>query len=65
MLQKTLIKPEFSKEFKDQIDEDENLNYMSMLKNEETEEKEKSKACCIFLLDQSGSMMGDRIELLL
>ena len=63
MLQKTLIKPEFSKEFKDQIDEDENLNYVSMLKNEEKEEKEKSKACYIFLLDQSGSMMGDRIEL--
>ena len=69
MLQKTLIKPEFSKEFKDEIDEDGHLNYMSLLKNKEKEEKEEkeekkqSKACYIFLLDQSGSMYGDSIKL--
>ena len=66
MLQKTLIMPEFSKEFKDEIDEDGHLNYMSLLKNKEKEEKEEkkiSKACYIFLLDQSGSMSGDSIKL--
>ena len=66
MLQKTLIMPEFSKEFKDEIDEDGHLNYMSLLKNKEKEEKEEkkiSKACYIFLLDLSGSMSGDSIKL--
>ncbi len=63
MLQKTLTKPEFSKEFKDEIDEDENLNYYSLLKNKGEEENQKQKECYIFLLDQSGSMSGDRINL--
>ena len=62
MLQKTLNKPEFIKEPKDSIDEDENLNYYSLVKNKE-EENQKQKECYIFLLDQSGSMSGDRINL--
>ena len=35
MLKKTLNKPEFNKEFQNDIDEDENLNYYSLLKNKE------------------------------
>ena len=62
MLQKFLNKPEFTKEFKDEIDDDENLNYFSLLKRKDEEEK-KVKECYIFLLDQSGSMGGSRIEL--
>ena len=62
MLQKTLDKPEFNREFKsNEIDEDENLNYCSLVKNKE--ENQKQKECFIFLLDQSGSMSGDRINL--
>ena len=41
--------------------EDENLNYLSLVKYKEN--KEKQKAYYIFLLDQSGSMSGDRINL--
>ena len=65
MLQKTINKPEFTKEFKNEIDEDENLDYNSLvkIKDEEEEEKEKPKECYIFLLDQSGSMSGERINL--
>ena len=66
MLQKTLNKPEFNNEFKDEIDEDENLNYYLLVKDKEKEkekEKEKPKECYIFLLDQSGSMDGERINL--
>ena len=66
MLQKTLNKPEFNNEFKDEIDEDENLNYYLLVKDKEKEkekEKEKPKECYIFLLDQSGSMDGKRINL--
>ena len=62
LLQKTLDKPEFINEFKDEIDEDEKLNYCSLVKNKE-EENRKQKECYIFLLDQSGSMSGDRINL--
>ena len=61
MLQKTMFKPKFSKEFKDDIDEDENIKYSFLLKNDE--EKEKANYCYIFLLDQSGSMSGGSIEL--
>ena len=62
LLQKTLDKPEFNREFKsNEIDEDENLNYCSLVKNKE--ENQKQKECFIFLLDQSGSMSGDRINL--
>ena len=62
ILQKTINKPQFIKEFKDEIDEDENLNYSSLIKNKE-KENQKQKECYIFLLDQSGSMSGERIEL--
>ena len=64
MLQKTINKPEFNKEFKNEIDEDENLDYNSLIEiKEEIEENEKPKQCYIFLLDQSGSMSGERIGL--
>ena len=63
LLQKTLDKPEFIKEFKDEIDEDEKLNYCSLIKIKEEEENKKQKECYIFLLDQSGSMSGERINL--
>ena len=62
MLQKTLFKPEFNKESIDIIYEDDHMNYSSILKMEK--EKETTKACYIFLLDQSGSMVEeDRIVL--
>ena len=64
MLQKTINKPEFNKEFKNEIDEDENLDYNSLVEiKEEVEENEKPNQCYIFLLDQSGSMSGERIGL--
>ena len=65
MLQKTLNKPEFTKEFKNEIDEDENLDYHSLVKykEEKEEEKDQQNQCYIFLLDQSGSMSGERINL--
>ena len=65
MLQKTLNKPEFDKEFKDEIDEDENLDYYSLVKNKEEEKVKnyKPEVCFIFLLDQSGSMDGESIQL--
>ena len=63
MLQKTLNPPVFNKEIKDDVDQDENIKYISILKNKEIEEIEKDNVCYIFLLDQSGSMSGERIEL--
>ena len=62
MLQKALFIPELKKELKDEIDENENIDYISLIKNNE-EEKENPEICYIFLLDQSGSMSGNRIEL--
>ena len=62
ILQKTLEVPKFNLNIKETIDEDENLNYASLLDKKE-EEKNKDNACYIFLLDQSGSMSGRRIDL--
>ena len=62
MLQKALFIPELKKELKDEIDENEKIDYISLIKNNE-EEKENPEICYIFLLDQSGSMSGNRIEL--
>ena len=62
MLQKALFIPELKKELKDEIDENENIDYISLIKNNE-DEKENPEICYIFLLDQSGSMSGNRIEL--
>ena len=62
ILHKTLEIPKFNLISKDIVDEDENVNYASLL--EKKEEKESNyKKCYIFLLDQSGSMSGSRIEL--
>ena len=61
MLQTTLFKPELPQNKKDEIDEDENKYYIPLLNNKKS--KEKPKGCYIFLLDQSGSMNGQRIEL--
>ena len=63
ILQKTIFKPEFNFELKNTIDEDKDKNYTSMIKSKEEECKNKSKGCYIFLLDQSGSMSGERINL--
>ena len=49
---------------KEKIDEDEEVNYASLLdKNINNDKNNKSKLCYIFLLDQSGSMSESRIEL--
>ena len=63
ILQKTLSKPEFNFDLKGTIDEDEDKNYISMIKYNEEENKKQSKICYIFLLDQSGSMSGKSINL--
>ena len=63
MLQKTLEIPKFNLISKEKIDEEENINYASLLEKNDIKEKNNSKTCYIFLLDQSGSMTGDRIEL--
>ena len=63
ILQKTLSKPEFNFDLKGNIDEDKDKNYTSMIKNKEEEDKKQSKICYIFLLDQSGSMDGERMKL--
>ena len=63
ILQKTLSKPEFNFDLKGNIDEDKDKNYTSMIKNKEEEDKKQSKICYIFLLDQSGSMDGERMNL--
>ena len=62
ILQKTLEVPKFNLNIKETIDEDENLNFAALLDKKE-EEKNKDNACYIFLLDQSGSMSGRRIDL--
>ena len=61
MLQKTLFAPELDLDLKDNIDEIENRDYSSLIKKEE--EKEDKEICYIFLLDQSGSMYGERMKL--
>ena len=63
IFKKTLNQPEFNKELKEEIDEDESKNYVSLLKNNLEENKEIQKECYIFLLDQSGSMSGKSIDL--
>ena len=63
ILQKTLEIPEFNLNSKNQIDEDENINYASLLKSKENDENNNDNACYIFLLDQSGSMSGQSIEI--
>ena len=63
MLRKTLFVPELSVEMKDEIDENENINYISLIKNDENLINEKIKVLYIFLIDQSGSMTGERIDL--
>ena len=62
ILQKTLEAPKFNLNLKDTIDEDESVNYAALLQKKD-EEKNKDNACYIFLLDQSGSMSGSRIDL--
>ena len=63
ILQKTLEIPEFNLNSKNQIDEDENINYASLLQSKENDENNNDNACYIFLLDQSGSMSGQSIEI--
>ena len=63
LLQKTIKIPEFNLNSKNQIDEDENINYASLLKSKENYVNNIDNACYIFLLDQSGSMSGRRIEI--
>ena len=63
ILQKTLEIPKFNLDLKDKIDEDENINYVSLLKKDENNKNINDKVCYIFLLDQSGSMSGNPIEL--
>ena len=63
LLQKTIYKPEFDELQNDLIDEDENKDYISLVRTKENEEEIASKVCYIFLLDQSGSMEGESIEL--
>ena len=63
MLRKTLFTPELYVEMKDEIDENENINYISLIKNDENLINEKIKVLYIFLIDQSGSMTGERIDL--
>ena len=63
ILQKTLNKPEFDLNLKDNIDENENNDYISLVKENEESSISKPKVCYLFLLDQSGSMNGERIEL--
>ena len=60
ILQKALYIPELKKEFKNEIDENENINYISLIKSNE---EDMPEICYIFLLDQSGSMSGERMKL--
>ena len=63
LLQKTYKIPELNLEIKNDnnIEEEEKVKYISLIKNQE--KKENQIGCYIFLIDQSGSMRGDRIEL--
>ena len=65
LLQKTLVKPEFEEKFKDEIDEDENKNYFSLLKNHLKIKTEKNmKECFIFLLAQRTSWEEKNFDLI-
>jgi len=63
LLQKTEKIPELNIEIKDNVDEDENIIYKSFLLKNEEEKIENQIGCYIFLIDQSGSMSGNRIQL--
>ena len=63
ILEKTLEIPKFNLIPKKLIDEEENVNYSSLLKGKDKDKKNTNKKCYIFLLDQSGSMSGESIEL--
>ena len=63
ILQKTLEIPKFNLLSNIQVDEDENMNYSTLLQKNAKNEIINNKKCYIFLLDQSGSMSGNRIEL--
>ena len=63
ILQKTLNIPKFNLDFGDKIIEDENLIFANMLEKDKVDKKSNDNTCYIFLLDQSGSMSGSRIEL--
>ena len=61
LFQKTLKVPQLTLEQKDEIDINENIKYANLLKDDE--KIENNIGCYIFLIDQSGSMSGDRIYL--
>ena len=61
LFQKTLKIPQLTLEQKDEIDANENTKYANLLKDDE--KIENNIGCYIFLIDQSGSMSGDRIYL--
>ena len=63
LLQKTYKIPELNivKKEENNVDENENIKYISLIKNEE--KKENQIGCFIFLIDQSGSMSGESIQL--
>ena len=61
LFQKTLKVPQLALEQKDEIDINENTKYANLLKDDE--KIENNIGCYIFLIDQSGSMSGDRIYL--
>ena len=61
MVQKNLFVPEFNMDLTENVDETENRDYSSLIKEEE--EKEDKEVCYIFLLDQSYSMEGNSINL--
>ena len=61
LFQKTLKVPQLALEQKDEIDLNENTKYANLLKDDE--KIENNIGCYIFLIDQSGSMSGDRIYL--
>ena len=62
ILQKTYEIPKFNLNLTEKIDENENINYASLLEKN-NKNKNNNKKCYIFLLDQSGSMSGSRMEL--
>ena len=61
LFQDTLKIPQLALEKEDEIDTNENIKYANLLKNDE--KIENNIGCYIFLIDQSGSMSGDRIYL--
>lgn len=61
LLQGTIKVPQFALEEKDEIDTNENIKYANLLINDE--KIENNIGCYIFLIDQSGSMSGERMYL--